>query len=354
MKKNAVKTMIRRCLGSMVAIVAILGFCIPGIRVDASTSEWAQINAAVESMSPSVTVRSSEAWRWSDMLSLEFGGANIETYTCTNNRNGTFTYRFTYNVRSLSEYNAMKNEINGIVSEIISSIPSCTTDIEKARMIHDWLVTHTTYDYTFTDPNSHNIYGVFHDHLATCSGFAAAYKFIMNRIGLDCSIVESPTHAWNQISTNPNIYVDCCWDNYDYVSDNGQEYIPYDFFAVEESEILTVEHHTSIENRSQEILASHPEYLAGDSIATVSFDSYNTESITYYCNQMRELGYVCFTLDFDNAEAYQTAVNELPRYMNDISMMLNIPESMCFTTNDHLQVFTIFVGEWHDTVANRG
>lgn len=334
-----------------VAIIVFANF-FPVIRAD-STDVWTQINNAVENMRPSVTVASSTPWSWTEMLSLEYGGANLASYSYSTNYNGTITYYFTYSVRSQSEYAAMKAEIDSVAAQIIAGIPSCTTGVEKARMIHDWLITNTVYDYGIRNPRSFNIYGVFHDHMGRCCGFAAAFKFLMNRIGEECSIVSSGTHSWNQVSSNPNIYIDCTWDNMDYTSDNGVEFIEYECFGMTDEDLLGLDSHV-ITDRSQIMLGSHPEYLNGDCVATVSFDDFNMENITYYCNQMNELGFTCYTLDFNNSDAYQRALNELPYYMYNLSCALNMPGNLRRSHNDGLQVITIYVGDRHDMVSSRG
>jgi len=351
-KNNVIKSVINKFFVFALTVFMAVTCVLPEVQVNASEDAWTQINNAVENMRTSVTVNTPVPWNWIDLLTLQHGAACITTFSYSRRRNGRTTYYFDYSVNSLSEYNNVKTELDNVANEIIAGIPSDTTGIEKARMIHDWFVTHTVYDHSHSNPNSHNLYGVLHDHLAVCSGFSCAFKYLMNRVGLDCSIVDSDNHAWNQISSDPDIYVDCTWDNYDYASENGQEYIPYLYFAMDDTDLASIESH-SIIARTQPAVDSHPEYLAGDSIATVSFDEYNTESITYYCNQMHDLGYNYFTLDFNNNEAYQNAVNNLPYYMYDLSRHINAEYDMYYITDDQLQTFSILIGSGHDMVGTR-
>ena len=340
-----------KVMAAIATIVIVLVNAFTLIRAD-SVDVWSQINDAVENMRSSVTVRSSHPWAWGDMLSLSYGGANIADYTYIAHYNGTITYYFTYSVGSLGDYEAMKAEIDSVAAQIIAGIPSCTTSVEKARMIHDWIITNTVYDYGIRNPHSKNIYGVFHDHMGRCCGFSAAFKFLMNRIGEECSIVSSVNHSWNMVSSNPNIYIDCTWDNIDFASDYGQEYIQYECFGLTDEDLLMLDSHV-ITDRSQTAVGSHPEYLNGDSIATVSFDEFNPENISYYCNQMYGLGCACITLDFNNSDAYQRAANEIPYYLNNIALEINATGPILRSNDDRRQVIILYVGGWNDMVSYR-
>lgn len=318
---------------------------------EATTDVYSQINNAVENMLPSVTVYAAEDWSWIDFQSLEYGAANLLEYTYRHNSDGSTTYYFTYNVSSLDEYNSRKNEINCIAQEATASIYPSMSCVEKSRIIHDYLITHTVYDYTFSNPNSHNIYGVLHDHVGICSGYSAAFKFLMNYVGEEAAIVSSGTHSWNQVSSNPNVYIDCTWDNQDYAFNGNQEFISYDHFALNDTDLYGISDHLIID-RSQEV-GSHPEYTWNDSIATTVFSYYDISSITQYCIDAYYSGYMNMTLDFDNYEAYNTALANLPNELYEIAQSLNVQETLYYSHNDGLMNIQIYIGEWYSLVDGR-
>lgn len=103
------------------------------------------------------------------------------------------------------------------IREILSSTLSETmSQTEIARTLHDYLLTHCTYDETLTKFTS---YDAIVEGSAVCSGYAGAYMDLMNRAGVPCVMLESTSmgdsgHAWNLVSIDGHWYhVDVTWDD---------------------------------------------------------------------------------------------------------------------------------------------
>ena len=83
------------------------------------------------------------------------------------------------------------------------------------------LVLNCEYDYANylngTIPGtSYSAYGVLVKRTAVCQGYALAYKYLCNQVGIDCYMVTSTAmnHAWNMIVLGENLYqVDVTWDD---------------------------------------------------------------------------------------------------------------------------------------------
>ena len=95
------------------------------------------------------------------------------------------------------------------------------TDVEKALLVHDRLAAWTDYDYyTYKktdkyDEDSYNKYGALLKHKAVCGGYTDAYSYLMNKIGIETSYINSPKmdHGWNVVVINNKpYYVDVTWD----------------------------------------------------------------------------------------------------------------------------------------------
>lgn len=91
-----------------------------------------------------------------------------------------------------------------------------------------------------------SIYGVFVDKKAVCAGYAKAYQFLLNRMGIECTYVagkchEGGLHAWNLIKLEGDYYyVDVTWgdgSNTDKSRDSGGE-IRYNYFCITTDELL--------------------------------------------------------------------------------------------------------------------
>ena len=97
---------------------------------------------------------------------------------------------------------------------------------EKARMLHNYILERTSYDYDDKEPYNGYAYGVAIKGKAVCQGYAMAYKYLCENNGLKCNMIvqkigkDKELHAWNVVKINDKWYnVDCTWDD-----SNGSKY----------------------------------------------------------------------------------------------------------------------------------
>ena len=89
--------------------------------------------------------------------------------------------------------------------------------------IHDYLVDNIEYDQTYNSLGTYSIYGALINKKSVCEGYAKAFKYLLNSVGINCEIVqgeatnskgESESHAWNAVKLNDKWYlVDVTWDD---------------------------------------------------------------------------------------------------------------------------------------------
>ena len=107
------------------------------------------------------------------------------------------------------------------VQDALVSVQPGMTELEKAVALHDYLVLNCEYDYdrlnSDTAPQvSWTAYGVLAEKIAVCQGYALAYKYLLNQVGIECYMVTSDAmkHAWNLIRLDGDYYqVDVTWDD---------------------------------------------------------------------------------------------------------------------------------------------
>lgn len=97
------------------------------------------------------------------------------------------------------------------------------SDYEKIKIVHDYLIDNIEYDTTILQSNIYNIYGALVNKKCVCEGYAKAFQYLMNEIGIDNVIVigtgtnsksETENHAWNYVKLNDQWYaVDTTWDD---------------------------------------------------------------------------------------------------------------------------------------------
>jgi len=110
--------------------------------------------------------------------------------------------------------------LENIVAQIVAQTEQ-NTPVEKAKMIHDWLI--AIIEYSETGANRFHIYGALHDKKAVCEGYARSYKYLMEKVGVPCVLVsgvavntegQTESHAWNYVQIDNNWYaVDVTWDD---------------------------------------------------------------------------------------------------------------------------------------------
>ena len=94
----------------------------------------------------------------------------------------------------------------------------------KILAVHDMLVNSLDYGtLNSTNDNSHNIYGALIERKVVCEGYAKAFKYILDSLGIECILVsgtatnssnETEAHMWNYIKLDNSWYgVDVTWDD---------------------------------------------------------------------------------------------------------------------------------------------
>ena len=111
----------------------------------------------------------------------------------------------------------IEEELNNIIDGLSGNT------YNKVKQVHDYLIDNVTYDSDSNLDMSHSIYGALINNLAVCDGYAKAYKYILDNIGISCVEVcgvaqnsngEIENHAWNDVLIGGNWYaVDVTWDD---------------------------------------------------------------------------------------------------------------------------------------------
>lgn len=131
---------------------------------------------------------------------------------------------------SLYLYNGLNNK--EMVDNLIAQVDSVKNNIikgvsgdtyNKILQVHDWIIDSLEYNTNATDENSFNIYGALVERTAVCEGYAEAFKYILDELGIPCIIVSgvatntdgvTENHAWNYVQLNGKWYaIDCTWDD---------------------------------------------------------------------------------------------------------------------------------------------
>ena len=162
-----------------------------------------------------------------------------------------------YDSNKNQHYHDMWDEAN----KIVEKASAYSSEKEKAKFVHDYLITHVTYaneelaerEKTDHSPESDYIYtayGCLVNGRCVCAGYAKAYALIMNQLGINCAYVWGEAgdknnrglHAWNCIEIDgANYFVDVTWDDGWYYDKNGKRVESddpgYDYFLIDSATI---------------------------------------------------------------------------------------------------------------------
>lgn len=143
-----------------------------------------------------------------------------------------------------------------IKENILNGISQEATDYEKVLYIHDYIIDTTVYDAASAEENdgsgkklsdrvykSASIYGCLVEGKAICTGYTAAFQYLLNDLGVESGRVSGYTvegsatgHQWNYVSVDGEYYyIDLTWD--DPLTEDGSNTKKYTYFLVGEKEL---------------------------------------------------------------------------------------------------------------------
>ncbi|MGN0594699.1 MAG: transglutaminase domain-containing protein [Hominimerdicola sp.] len=137
-----------------------------------------------------------------------------------------------------SEY----EELEKAVDEILQGLENSWSDYEKVMYLHDQIILGCVYNEESEQPYS--AYGCLVLGEAVCEGYTKAMMMLCESAGIQCIPVlgkgfengDGQPHGWNKIMLDGEWYnFDLTWD--DPISDMGEDYIRYDYFALTDEEI---------------------------------------------------------------------------------------------------------------------
>lgn len=139
-----------------------------------------------------------------------------------------------------------------------------TTDIEKVKRIHDTLIYMTNYDFETAknDDNlsdAHSPYGLLHNGLAVCDGYARTFKLLSQMNGIESKVTtgkgKDEAHAWNLVHIEDDWYeLDVTWDD-----TLNPDKVSYDYFMRTDEDFCS-DHDRSTDKNNQNIKCTSDKY----------------------------------------------------------------------------------------------
>ena len=117
---------------------------------------------------------------------------------------------------NIESIKAVRRKINTAVKKAVKCVKGNMSELEKAMVLHDYIVMNTAYNDSQNKSSRLNICGVLLENQANCQGYTIAYKALLNKIGIKSKCVTSIKlkHAWNLVRIDNKWYnVDVTWDD---------------------------------------------------------------------------------------------------------------------------------------------
>lgn len=121
-----------------------------------------------------------------------------------------------------------KIDVNSILNQIKDNRDSIIRNVtgdkySKVLQVHDWIIENLEYSLDIQNANTYNLYGALINKSAVCEGYAEAFKYILDELGIPCILVSgtatnsegiTENHAWNYVQIDEKWYaVDTTWDD---------------------------------------------------------------------------------------------------------------------------------------------
>ena len=153
---------------------------------------------------------------------------------------------------SKDEIQRRESELDAAVQEILAGTEAYPTPYEKLLYLHNVLVERTEYDSVSAAGGTSEAlavsscaYGCLVNRTAVCSGYAAAFQLLAEKIGVTCRRLHGTDgrsgvpHEWNLVQLDGDWYhVDVTWDDAVFA---GAGNLPnarfYDYFCVTDEEV---------------------------------------------------------------------------------------------------------------------
>lgn len=178
--------------------------------------------------------------------------ASLKTYTVTIiPKNGSY---LSSNFNSEQDVNDAVNKLENEKRNIINTINTNSNVYTKLKQVHDTLVNTLEYDETQGKANTHNVYGALVEKKVVCEGYAKAFKYILDDLGIECILVnglattssgKEELHMWNYVKLSDEWYgVDVTWDDPIIIGGYSKNNLRHDYFLKGQKSFL-VSHNSS-------------------------------------------------------------------------------------------------------------
>lgn len=152
-------------------------------------------------------------------------------------KSDTISNNKTTAVADRAKISAKRETLENKIAQILGTIPANLPEVERERLIHDYITAHVRYDTVAAAnpqpvgailPHAYDIYGAAIEGKAVCEGYAKLFQYLCYRTGIHATQISGTAggggHMWNAVKLDGEWYaLDATWDD----PDTGIPYYAY-------------------------------------------------------------------------------------------------------------------------------
>lgn len=245
----------------------------------------------------------------------------------------------------------MQSAVEDYADTCIAGLPADADAYGKVKYIYEYLVSHTEYNLSAVE--NQNICSVFVYGESVCQGYAKAMQFLLNRLGIDTTLVigyvdNGEGHAWNLVNIDGAFYyVDVTWGDAYYEFGETDEKkdnqdlptINYDYLCVTTDQLCKT--HT-IEN-----IVPMPRCISNEANYYVRegayFTAYDSEKVAALFQKAYDTGNHYITLKCSSPEVYRNMDQILIKDQKVFDFIQNTEGTIAFTNSDEQQTISFWL-----------
>lgn len=242
-----------------------------------------------------------------------------------------------------------EQEITSAAERILEQLPSDASDYDKVKYVYDTLIRET--DYVMNAPDNQNIYSVFVNHASVCQGYAKAAQYLLNRMGVECTLVIGTVeagegHAWNLVKIDGSYYyMDSTWGDASYQLEEGageETLLPeinYDYLNVTTEELLRT-HTIGGVVPMPACVATEANYYVHEGAL---FEDYDAEQLSELFDRMHREDREDITIKCADEPCYEEMLKNLVDEQEIFSFLQDAGSWIAYARNDTQRSLTFWV-----------
>lgn len=154
-----------------------------------------------------------------------------------------FVPEYDYSIEEVEQYN---RQIEEKIQPVITTIKQESTAKEQAKAAYDYVIENN--EYQENEKTDQNVISSLLEGKTVCAGYARAYQYILNKLGIDCTYIVGKAnednmqtqtgegHAWTMLKLDDVFYYcDPTWGD---VVESELAHICYGYFMMDSTDML--------------------------------------------------------------------------------------------------------------------